>query len=131
VHADEWAVLPDDDAEKALCSVIHYPNNEYEYCDIENVGLAACTGKKHNTYFFSDLGFFGQDCPSWKYLQDYMEGLLTLDMMDEICAKTAESANRRLRKGGDGYREPPPALTFDEAEVNHPRVNDWTDKDMT
>lgn len=59
VHADEWAVLPDDDAEKALCSVIQYPNNEYEYCDIENVGLAACTGKKtHNKYFFSDLGFF-------------------------------------------------------------------------
>lgn len=107
----EWANLPPDHDEKGNCVFCDYPNNEYEYCDSSAGGLVMCIGASLNVDFVSADGYAGQDCESWRHLSLYMEGLETIEDLEEVC-RASSAGNRQLDGGG---RQPlaPQRYTFD------------------
>ena len=127
VSAISWNKIPKTSALKKNCHEIHYADNEYEYCDLDNVCTSICSGTGVNEYFINDLGYFGQDCESWLLLSELLAEEITVSDIQAFCIELAHLVSRRLlHRSGEWVTDPEPE--YKESEVTFPRVDDWTDK---
>jgi hypothetical protein len=89
VSAISWDNIPSTSVLKENCRKIYYTDNDYEYCDLDNVHMSICSGAEVNEYFISDLGYFGQDCESWHLLSELLAGELTVPDIQKVCIELA------------------------------------------